>query len=67
MFSQCSSLSNIKALENWNASKGNDFSFMFFRCRSLSDIKPLQNWNVSNGKNFQKCSICSGVVNHYQI
>ena len=52
MFNNCSSLSDIKPLENWNVSNGNDFSFMFNNCSSLSDIKALKNWNVSNGNNF---------------
>jgi len=52
MFSLCSSLSDIKSLENWNVSNGTNFSYMFDRCSSLSDIKSLKNWNVSNGINF---------------
>ena len=52
MFSLCSSLSDIKSLENWNVSNGTNFSYMFDRCSSLSDIKSLENWNVSNGTNF---------------
>ena len=52
MFSWCKSLSDIKSLENWNVSNGNDFSYMFNECSSLSDIKSLQNWNVSNENYF---------------
>ena len=29
MFCECESLSNIRALENWNISNGKDFSYMF--------------------------------------
>ena len=47
MFSGCSSLSDIKALEKWNVSNGNNFESMFFGCSSLSDIKALEKWNVS--------------------
>ena len=43
---------NIKGLENWNVSNGNDFSGMFNGCLSLSDIKELQNWKILNGNNF---------------
>ena len=49
MFFGCSSLSNLKPIENWNVSNGIDFSFMFSECSSLSDLKPIENWNVSNG------------------
>ncbi len=47
MFNGCKSLSDIKPLQNWNVSNGNNFSDMFSECKSLSDIKPLQNWNIS--------------------
>ena len=48
MFYGCSSLSDIKVLENWNVSNGNNFFGMFFGCSSLSDIKGLENWNISS-------------------
>ena len=44
MFYNCSSLSDIKSLENWNVSNGNDFSYMFIGCSFLLDIKSLKNW-----------------------
>ena len=47
MFCGCSSLSDIKALENWNVSNGNNFQSMFYGCSSLSDIKALKNWKIS--------------------
>ena len=46
-------LNDIKPLENWNVSNGNNYSSMFAGCKSLNDIKPLENWNVSNGTNFK--------------
>ena len=46
MFSRCSSLSDIKAFEKWNVSKGNIFKGMFSRCSYL-DKKALNNWKVS--------------------
>ena len=52
MFRNCSSLSDIKSLEKWNVSNGNNFSCMFSGCKSLSDIKSLEKWNVSNGNIF---------------
>jgi len=48
MFSNCESLSDIKALENWNVSKGSNFSEMFYGCSSLTDKKVLENWNFPN-------------------
>jgi len=32
IFEYCESLSDIKGLENWNVSNGNDFSDMFYGC-----------------------------------
>ena len=52
MFSECSSLKDIKPLENWNVSNGNNFSYMFYECSSLNDIKFFDSWNVSKGNNF---------------
>ena len=38
MFYGCSSLIDIKGLENWNVSNGNYFTSMFSECSSLIDI-----------------------------
>ena len=46
MFLECSSLKDIKALENWNVSNNNNFECMFGECSSLKDIKALEQWNV---------------------
>ena len=56
---------DIKPLENWNVSNGNNFESMFSGCSSLSDIKPLKNWNVSNGNNFSSMfSSCSSLIRY---
>ena len=52
MFGICPKLSDIKPLEKWNVSNGNNFSNMFSFCSILSDIKPLEKWDVSNGIDF---------------
>ena len=46
MFRGCSSLSDIKSLEKWNVSNGNNFKGMFRGC-SLSDLKSLEKWKIS--------------------
>ena len=50
MFNGCSSLSDIKSLQNRNVSNGKYFSSMFAGFSSLIDIKPLHNWKVSKSK-----------------
>ena len=63
MFQGCLSLSDIKALENWNFKKDgfSDFSYMFSGCRYISNIKPLYNWKFPKMKNidgiFFECNI----------
>ena len=47
MFYDCFTLSDVKSLENWNVSNGNNFSYMFCNCSLLSDIKSLENWKFS--------------------
>ena len=53
-------LSNIDALEDWDVSKGTNFSNMFTKS-NIKDLQFLENWNVSNGLNFssmfEKCFI----------
>ena len=47
MLSEYSSLNDIKSLENWNVSNGNNFYGIFARCSSLTDIKSLKKWKLS--------------------
>ena len=47
MFNECSRLSDIKTLENWNVSNNSDFVGMFISCNNLLDLSPLENWRVS--------------------
>ena len=54
MFSFCISLKDIKPLEKWNVSNGNNFEEMFRWCSSLKDIKPLEKWNLKE-KNLKIC------------
>ena len=47
MYSCCSALSDIKALEKWNVSNGKDFYQMFWNCSKLYNIEALEKWNIS--------------------
>ena len=47
MFKYCSSLSNIKPLENWDISNGESFKYMFSCYKSLLGKKSLKCWNFS--------------------
>ena len=53
MFYKCSSITDIKSLENWNVSNGTNFHMMFSHC-NFSDLRPLNNWNVAKGEQFDK-------------
>jgi len=44
MFCECKSLSNIKALENWNVRSDASLSGMFLDCNLLSDLTLLEDW-----------------------
>ena len=64
MFYGYKSLSDIKPLQNWNVSNGNNFSYMFYGYKSLSDIKP---YKIGMFQMEIILDVCSVVVNHYQI
>ena len=64
MFSNCSSLSDIRALENWDVSNGNNFSYMFSGCKSLSNVK-IEKWDLSKCTNFT--CMFTGETNFFQI
>ena len=48
MFNDCSELSDIKPLENWNISKGVNFERMFTDCSKSLDKRPLEKWKLLN-------------------
>ena len=48
MFNGCSTLINIKSLEDWDINNGECFQCLFYNCRSLNDISPLKKWNITN-------------------
>ena len=57
MFSKCSSLSDIKPLENWNASNGINFQNMFGKCPMIKDFTPLKNGIIQIEVIFNICLI----------
>ena len=47
MFFDCFSLSDIKELEKWNFSRGNNFLVLFSGCKLLPDIDELKvKWKI---------------------
>ena len=60
LFYNCSNLTDISALTDWNVSKVTDMSYMFDGCSNLTDLTALASWNVSNvrvmGSMFSGCS-----------
>ena len=61
MFRGCSSLSDVKVLEKWNVSNGNNFESMFCGC-SLLDVKGLEKWN---DQMVIILNLCFVIVHHY--
>ena len=48
MFDQCSALTSIGNLDNWNVGKVTDMGYMFYGCNALTSVGDLSNWNVGN-------------------
>ena len=59
MFANCSSLREIKGIENFNVSSVTSFSNMFYKCSSLTSLD-LRNWVTSSATDmahmFNSCS-----------
>ena len=60
LFSDCSDLTDLAGLADWNVSNVASMSGMFYGCSSLTDLTGLSGWNVSNamymGSMFYDCS-----------
>ena len=67
MFYQCSSLSSLPDISNWNTSNVTHMNCMFCGCSSLSSLPDISNWNTSNVTNmsymFNECSSLSSLPN----
>ena len=50
MFNGCSSLVDIKNLQNWDVSKGENFESMFCQCSKSLNIKDIKKWKISKSK-----------------
>ena len=50
MFRDCSSLSSINSLKNWDMSAAINMGCMFMNCISLTSIDALKKWNILNVK-----------------
>lgn len=48
LFYDCSDLTDLTALADWDVSNVTSMDFMFSYCSSLTDLAALANWNVSN-------------------
>lgn len=52
LFYECTSLSNISALNSWDVSNATNLTSLFYGCTSLKNINGLKNWDVSNVNHF---------------
>jgi surface protein len=51
MFANCSSLTTISSIENWDVSKVTNMFCMFVNCSSLTTVSGIENWDVSKVTN----------------
>lgn len=51
MFHNCSKLTEIKGIGNWNTSEVTDMNHMFFSCDNLTSLEDLSNWDTSEVTN----------------
>ena len=64
LFNGCSSLTDLTALKDWNASNVTNMSYMFDGCSSLTDLTALASWNVSQVTNMSRMfEGCSNLTN----
>ena len=65
IFCNCSSLTSVGDLSNWDTSNVTDMSSMFCNCSSLTSVGDPSNWDTSNVKNmsniFCNCSSLTSV------
>ena len=47
MFYNCSNLSSLSNISNWNTSNVIDMRCMFYKCSSLSSLPDISNWDTS--------------------
>ena len=50
MFYECSSLTILPDISEWNISNINDISFMFYNCSSLIQLPDISKWDTHNIK-----------------
>ena len=46
LFYNCSNLTNITGLANWDVSNVTNMNSMFYNCSNLTDLTALKDWNV---------------------
>ena len=60
MFRNCSELTSLELLTNWNIENVNNMRDMFHNCTGITSLEPLRNWNVENVQDtagtFHNCS-----------
>ena len=54
MFNNCTYLSDISLVSDWDTSNVTEMSYMFNSCSNLVDITPLSNWDFSGVSNLNR-------------
>ena len=64
MFIQCSLLSSLPDISNWNINNVINMNGMFYGCPSLSFLPVISKWNINNITNMNYMfDECSNIVN----
>ena len=53
MFNNCTNLTDVSALKDWNTLTFTSIEKTFEGCSNLSDVSPLNNWDIRNVRNLQ--------------
>ena len=61
MFVECSALTNLNGLENWNVSKVTNFNYTFAGLYNLSDATAINDWDLSSTASFYRMFISTPV------
>ena len=71
MFCECSRISDLSPLKDWDVSNVRQMDCMFSDCTNLGDLSCLDNWDVSNVEDmeniFENCDSITRYPKWYEM